>query len=315
MPPLKDVTTMVTAARSRNIRFNFIIQNYAQLSKVYGKEEGDTIKGNCGNIIYLISSEIAALEEISKMCGEVKSKEKEKTSSMPLVTVSDLQRLPQWTMIVLRLRMMPFKTKMKPNWQMEKENLWGKSYPKAKYPTREKHEIELFDVKGFVQKYKEEKINEMMNGNGSMPFMPSPKGPSPFIPPMFNQPNPNNSFNVDDLVKRIDAKIAELEAEEEKEKQEEERKQHAKATKKELDETIIDGSDIFEDIKKKIDSKEEKKQSKPANKDLDATIIDDSDIFEDIKNEFDLRKNDEKPKHNSGITDDQFFDDFFNDDE
>lgn len=315
MPPLKDVTTMVTAARSRNIRFNFIIQNYAQLSKVYGKEEGDTIKGNCGNIIYLISSEIAALEEISKMCGEVKSKEKEKTSSMPLVTVSDLQRLPQWTMIVLRLRMMPFKTKMKPNWQMEKENLWGKSYPKAKYPTREKHEIELFDVKGFVQKYKEEKINEMMNGNGSMPFMPSPKGPSPFIPPMFNQPNPNNSFNVDDLVKRIDAKIAELEAEEEKEKQEEERKQHAKATKKELDETIIDGSDIFEDIKKKIDSKEEKKQSKTANKDLEATIIDDSDIFEDIKNEFDLRKNDEKPKHNSGITDDQFFDDFFNDDE
>lgn len=27
MPPLKDVTTMVTAARSRHIRFNFIIQN------------------------------------------------------------------------------------------------------------------------------------------------------------------------------------------------------------------------------------------------------------------------------------------------
>ena len=27
MPPLKDVTTMVTAARSRLIRFNFIIQN------------------------------------------------------------------------------------------------------------------------------------------------------------------------------------------------------------------------------------------------------------------------------------------------
>ena len=56
MPPLKDVTTMVTAARSRNIRFNFIIQNFAQLYQVYGKENGETIKGNCGNIIYLISS-------------------------------------------------------------------------------------------------------------------------------------------------------------------------------------------------------------------------------------------------------------------
>ena len=51
--------------------------NFAQLTKVYGKEDGDTIRGNC-NLLYLISSEIAALEEISKMCGEVKSKEKEK---------------------------------------------------------------------------------------------------------------------------------------------------------------------------------------------------------------------------------------------
>ena len=64
MPPLKDVTTMVTAARSRNIRFTFIIQNFAQLYEVYGKENGETIKGNCGNIVYLISTELSALEEI-----------------------------------------------------------------------------------------------------------------------------------------------------------------------------------------------------------------------------------------------------------
>ena len=44
MPPLKDVTTMVTAARSRKIRFTFIIQNFAQLTKVYGKEDsGDLL--------------------------------------------------------------------------------------------------------------------------------------------------------------------------------------------------------------------------------------------------------------------------------
>ena len=49
MPPLKDVTTMVTAARSRKIRFTFIIQNFAQLIQVYGKEDGETIRGNCGN--------------------------------------------------------------------------------------------------------------------------------------------------------------------------------------------------------------------------------------------------------------------------
>ena len=45
--------------------------------------------------MYLISSELQALEELSKLCGEVKSKEKDKTASTPLVTESDLQRLQQ----------------------------------------------------------------------------------------------------------------------------------------------------------------------------------------------------------------------------
>ena len=67
MPPLKDVTTMITAARSRKIRFTMIIQNFAQLDDVYGKEEAETIRGNCGNIIYLITTELKALEEISKI--------------------------------------------------------------------------------------------------------------------------------------------------------------------------------------------------------------------------------------------------------
>jgi hypothetical protein len=134
---------MVTAARSRNIRFTFIIQNFAQLYEVYGKENGETIKGNCGNIVYLISTEMSALEEISKMCGEVKSKEKEKTSSTPLVTVSDLQRLEQWETIILRLREMPFKTKLTPDFQMN----WGHSFPKAEYPQREKNPVEILNHK------------------------------------------------------------------------------------------------------------------------------------------------------------------------
>lgn len=201
MPPLKDVTTMVTAARSRQIRFTFIIQNFAQLSQVYGKENGDTIKGNCGNIIYLISSELAALEEISKMCGEVKSKEKDKTASTPLVTVSDLQRLPEGTIIILRTRRMPFKTKMKFNWQMEKENAWGKNYPKAGYPQREKQPISLFDIKALMDKKRDEKINNMLAGmsNGNMPM--------PGGMPDRNMGRPN--MDINDFFKKIDQRLAE----------------------------------------------------------------------------------------------------------
>jgi len=286
MPPLKDVTTMVTAARSRNIRFTFIIQNFAQLYEVYGKENGETIKGNCGNIIYLISTELSALEEISKMCGEVKSKEKEKTSSTPLVTVSDLQRLEQWETIILRLREMPFKTKLTPHFQMN----WGHDFPKAPYPQRERKEVKTFDLKAFVNKKREEKINNMLGGDspapGGMTNNPfgfgggSPSTFNPFMPSSNQSPSSGGGggFNVDDLVKRIDAKIAELEEEERQEKAKQEQMELAKKENK----TSSDFNLSFEE------------QNTVAAIEKDET-----------------EKYEEEKSKNNGITDDQFFDDFF----
>ncbi len=289
MPPLKDVTTMVTAARSRNMRFTFIIQNFAQLYEVYGKENGETIKGNCGNIVYLISTELTALEEISKMCGEVKSKEKEKTSSTPLVTVSDLRSMDQWETIIIRLRKMPFKTKLTPNFEMD----WGHKFPKAKYPHRQRKEIGIFDLKSFVDKKREEKINNMLNGNegpnlpfggrpGANPFGGNPfgnnnlfGGPNPFGP---TKPSSDN-FNVDDLVKRIDAKIAELEEEEKREQEEQ-----SKSINKQ---------------EKNSEEKQEEKAIQPTELNTDLNGNNDSNQSIDFK-------------HN--VTDDQFFDDFFGDD-
>ena len=251
MPPLKDVTTMITAARSRRIRFTMIIQNFAQLDQVYGKENAETIRGNCGNIIYLITTELKALEEISKMCGEVKSKKDDKTASTPLVTVSDLQRMKQFEVIILRMRKQPFKTKFTPYFKLD----WGKKYPNATYPVREKREVHTFDIKTFVKEQKKKKLLEMMNSadtdNKSIapqhellenqarnPFADVHNQPSsiPGFPPMGMFPNvspmreekPKDvglGFDVDDLVKKIDAKIAELEKEEEEEKKKQEQMQ------------------------------------------------------------------------------------------
>lgn len=241
MPPLKDVTTMITAARSRQIRFTMIIQNFAQLNKVYGKEDAETIKGNCGNIIYLISTELAALEEISKMCGEVKSKKDDKTASTPLVTISDLQRMKQFETIILRMRKQPFKTKMTPDFKID----WGQKYSKAKYPTRAKREVHTFDIKEFVKSEKKKKLLEMMNAAdndadmqnlSNSPFAAGPLfGDIPKMPSVMNNPfqdikntpktaSEPSDFNVDELVKKIDAKIAELEEEERKNKKEQEEK-------------------------------------------------------------------------------------------
>ena len=268
MPALKDVTTMVTAARSRQIRFTFIIQNFAQLNEVYGEHDAETIRSNCQNLIYLLTTELAALEEISKLCGEVKSKDDEKTASTPLVTVSDLQKLQMNEVIILRNRYNPFRTKLKQAYMID----WGdKEYRgKGKFTEREKREIQLFDVREFVKVRKRSKMDESIKNSGSMGgaggfgntsgfggaggfagiTAPQPTGgfaggagagtATTKIPtfeefmaarnakqkaqeqnqfnPLNTPANPNKpkpgSFDLDDLVKKIDAKIEELEAQE-----------------------------------------------------------------------------------------------------
>lgn len=231
MPPLSDVDAMVSAARSRNIKLSFIIQNFSQLNDVYGKEKAETIRGNCGNTIYLLSTELAALEEISKMCGEVKSKKDDKTDSRPLITVSDLQKMKEEEAVILRSRMEPYKTKLKFDYKID----WGKKYPVADYPHREKQPVSVFDLKNYVKEKRDKKINEML-GDAKMPFPSMPGMTPPPMPDLFGPKPKEQGLNVDEIVKRIDAKIAELEAEEkaEKEKQEAEKAKSSvtKETKK-----------------------------------------------------------------------------------
>ena len=234
MPPLKDVDSMVSAARSRKIRFTFIIQNFSQLNSVYTKEVADTIKGNCGNLIYLMSTELSALEEISKLCGEVKAKEKDKSATRPLVSVTDLQKMKLFETLLIRQRGNPFKTKLEPDFKMK----WGKEYPLSEYPDRKKNEVELFDVKKFVTEYKQKQMEENggnmpgapMSPFGPNPFGASPFGPSPFGGNPFNQ-NPfaskpqSNPFtqqkpmDIDQMMKDIDKKLKELDEEEAREKE------------------------------------------------------------------------------------------------
>ena len=282
MPPLKDVTTMVTAARSRAIRFTFIIQNFAQLKSVYGNEDAETIKGNCGNLVYLISTELAALEEISKMCGEVKSGDKDKTASTPLVTVTDLQKLKLFEAIIIRWRLSPFKTKYTPNFKMD----WGHPKTEATYPVREKREVQKFDVKEFTKKKKSEKIKNSLSENsggvsGGNPFKSSmdnpfgprndmfpPSGANPFGPPAHDNNADNGLFggiggglDLDAMMRDIDRKIAELDAEEARQKEEQAKLKESEKEK------------VNTEIKPVVDDKPQMDINK-FNNDLDNMILD-----------------------------------------
>ncbi|MCI8394716.1 MAG: type IV secretory system conjugative DNA transfer family protein [Bacilli bacterium] len=322
MPPLKDVDSMVSAARSRDIRFTFIIQNFSQLNDVYGKEVAEVIKGNCGNWIYLISTEMAALEEISKMCGEVKSGEKDKTASTPLVTVTDLQKMRLFEVIVIRLRMNPFKTKLEPDFKMD----WGIERKMAELPIREMREISLFDLKKYVSEEKRKKMMQDMENQpeGSQspfnPFMPpnggepnlfgNPFGPSSMFPnqmPKSNPFMPNNlsDSDIDRMIADIDKKLKELDEEEAKEKQKKQENPFLAELPKPLETSnemqekhgfafmnpvSIDENHLKpqEPVLPKLEPKQEDKPK--INVDADSIIMNDN-----------------------LITDDEFFDDFFGD--
>ena len=327
MPPLKDVDSMVTAARSRSIRFSFIIQNFAQLNDVYGEEVAQVIKGNCGNLIYLISTELKALEEISKMCGAVKSKEKDKTASTPLVTVSELQKLKLFQAIIIRWRKNPFKTDLAPDFKID----WGIERKDAVLPTREKTQIELFDVKKFVsEKKKEEAMNNpgmmggmdnpFMGGGGFNPFMGANPfmGPRPNSSPMTSNPTsiPNpfmgggevTSKDIDDMVKEIEKKLQALDEEEKKEN--ELKKQSENITEdKPVIKPIVEKepSEDIDEIIKKLE-----KTEVPENNDEPDGFTQEINLKDEPNTMLNVDK-DSEVINNSVSDDDDYLDDFFDD--
>ena len=323
MPKFKDITTMITAARSRQIRMTMIIQNFAQLKQVYGQEDAETIRGNCGNILYLLTGELSALEEISKLCGDkiVKVGKDKKEETRPLITVTELQRFKQDEVLVLKHRLPPLRTKFLPFWCTDFG--YGKNaenVPAAKLPEHEQMEIKMFDIREYVKKKKEEEraknmanpsnpfgpaggANPFANPSGGMfganPFGPMPSSPSspsanpfggggnpfganPFGPqpsPETAKPSPfgdilkdtkpsepsKDEFDIDDLVKKLDAKIAELEKEEAEQEKAKGNIPKASEVKSEpgkidfdaFDEDIMD--DFIEDLTSEIDEAKDEK--------------------------------------------------------
>ena len=63
----------------------------------------------------------------------------------PLITISDLQKMKMFEVIVRRLRMPPFKTKLTPDFKMN----WGRTYPNVdlfQSPYRERKEVKVVKV-------------------------------------------------------------------------------------------------------------------------------------------------------------------------
>lgn len=106
LPKFENMEGMVTVARSRGIRFLFVLQSFSQLNVKYGKDIGDVIKTNCNVKIFIGTDDSDTRKEFSELCGQKKIKNFSVNTSVehsassstgagnqPLITVGMLERL------------------------------------------------------------------------------------------------------------------------------------------------------------------------------------------------------------------------------
>ncbi|MCH3972383.1 MAG: type IV secretory system conjugative DNA transfer family protein [Oscillospiraceae bacterium] len=146
IPPIPHMETMITVCLGRNIRFDLIIQSYAQLETLYGKAAAETIIGNCGNQYFLKSGDTDTAKKFSAMVGnhtiavnsrygsplDMHKSMQESTDAKPLINENDLQKLVLGENVIVRfmhqvdLKGRPInqypifnyaKTRMKPRYQ------------------------------------------------------------------------------------------------------------------------------------------------------------------------------------------------------
>ena len=150
LPQIPDMASMISAARSRNMRYFLVAQSLHQLKGRYG-EDADTIKGNCDNWVFLTSKELDLLNEISSLCGTYYNAA---GNPRKLISISELQRLDKakGEALILHSRQYPFITEIADidDYEMFKG-----------YQTTPLADIEISDAKMFdLEKFYKDIISE-----------------------------------------------------------------------------------------------------------------------------------------------------------
>lgn len=206
LPAINDMPAMISAARSRDIRFLLIVQSKHQLKKRY-KEEADTIISNCSNWIFLTSRELELLRELSELCGE-------KANRLPNISVYDLQHLSKTAneAIVLCGRMKPAFVTL-----LDIDKFGGKKYNPldiAKF-VREKRIRLSFELRDDIKEKYMPKNPFAMDIGKKNPFEPLVSS-TIGVTKLGSDGAP--VIDIDEMIKKIDEKIEELEMEEQSQK-------------------------------------------------------------------------------------------------
>ena len=199
LPKIADMPSMISAARSRDIRFLLVVQSQSSLKQRYA-EEAETIISNCTNWIFFTSRELSLLKEISELCGT-------QMNQIPNISVYDLQHFSKERReaLVLAGRFKPAKVNM-----LDIDKFGDRSYILLEHEKRERLNREklTFELRDDIQsKYAQPKrLNPF---DQDIPFIPRKTSAVDE-----QKPEGKTNIDIDRLIQNIDQRIAELEKEE-----------------------------------------------------------------------------------------------------
>ncbi len=163
MVKIAEFSKKLTVARSRNIRFYLVIQDFNQLQENY-KESAGTIKSNAANWLYLSTNDYNSARELSNRIGKYTISTTRTSSSnrygkadfnlssdtsltgRDLITADELINFKVGEAIILRTRMSPIKTNLK---QISDYPFKYKVTDTIEVKQDEFHKLELFDLDTF----------------------------------------------------------------------------------------------------------------------------------------------------------------------
>lgn len=218
---IPSLPNLMVASRSRNMRLMLVLQSNAQLVDVYGKSKAETINSCIGITIGFSTNSWETLIEWAQRCGEKQIENSGHIIKEQLITASQLAAMPTGTALVMVdsqykfIAHLPFYDEMYDNSKWEA--------PQYAPPASGKP-FKTLDFEAMVKEIKKKQIESTLSCFPAERKVPEvPRG---F--PFFEEARSDGPMDIDSLVSRIDAKIAELEAEEkaERKKKGAEKKHH-----------------------------------------------------------------------------------------
>ena len=204
---------IMSAGRSRNVRVQCVLQSLSQLVDIYGPSNATTILSNADVMVAFRTNHWDTLTELSRKCGERDVDDGIRVSREPLITQSQLSAMETGQALVIISGRTRFITWLPDYRDMFNFSSWKP--PKKRNPAKSAP-ASTFDIAEYAKTLYRNKITPMF---GATPHHAEPSAFGARFPEMAALPgrsalNDGDSFDIDSMIAAIDAKLAELEAEE-----------------------------------------------------------------------------------------------------